>query len=376
MKKQLLSFLLLWYGHFSYAQLNNATLFNRVRPADSLEKQLDFSFYTFNYVRNYEYSNHFHDGYTLYGTQLEPRLVYYAHLHLALSAGAYIRKDFGREGIRDASPLFNLTYKKRDLTLIFGSLEGNIQHQYIEPLYDFERKITAPVEYGTQLIVDRQKFKLDAWLAWQKMIYRGEAAKEEIVGGVTADPVLGQWGRTTLSLPVQVLAYHQGGQIDVLKQVPISTLMNGALGFKLYRLQSGWIQSFFTENYMAFYKDFSPTKIRAWQGGYGLWLNVGMHTPWGSLVASYWKGHDFISIKGMPLYESVSQTLYDQGYRQPHRSVLALRYLYQKALIPNLYLDIRFEPHIDFHEKAKNLQFSHSFFLTYRETFKLLKAGK
>ncbi|MCY1508704.1 hypothetical protein D9M68_430230 [compost metagenome] len=101
-----------------------------------------------------------------------------------------------------------------------------------------------------------------------------------------------------------------------------------------------------------------------------------MNTIWGNLIASYWSGHNFISIKGMPLYESVSHTLYDQGYMQANRSILALRYIYQKALLPNLYLDIRFEPHIDFHEKAKNLQFNHSFFLTYKEEFNLLKGKK
>ncbi|MCY1508703.1 hypothetical protein D9M68_430220 [compost metagenome] len=267
MKKQLLSFLLLWYCSFAVAQLNNVPLYNRIKPADTLEKQLHFNFYSFNYLRNYEYSNRFHDGYTLYGTQVEPKLVYYAHPNLALTAGAYLRKDFGREGIYDAKPLFNLIYKKSALTLIFGSLDGNVQHGYIEPLYNFERKITMPIEYGTQLLLDRQRIKLDAWLSWQQMIYRGEAKKEEIVGGLTMEPLLWQQGAVKLSLPVQFLTYHQGGQIDVLKQIPISTLMNSAGGFKLYSEYGANIKSIYTENYIAFYKDFSPTKTRPFQNG-------------------------------------------------------------------------------------------------------------
>ena len=373
LKQSLLIFVFLFLGRSADAQFNNEALFSSIRPADTLDKQLDLRFYTFNFVRNYEYANHFHDGYTLYGTQVVPQLIYYAHPRLAISAGAYLRKDFGREGIRDAQPLFNLTYHKNDLRLIFGSLEGNIQHQYIEPLYDFEGKITHPVEYGTQLLIEQEKLKLDAWIAWQKMIDKGEAQKEEIVGGLTAERLLWQQGRVQLSLPVQVLAYHQGGQIDVLKDVPISTLMNAALGFKLKRTGAGWAQSLFTENYFAFYNDFSPTKRRNWQRGYGLWLHAGAQGRWGTLMASYWKGHNFISIKGMPLYESVSHTLYNEGYTQSNRSILALRYAYQKELVPHLYLDVRFEPHIDFNDKAKDLQFNHSFFLTYKEDFKLLK---
>jgi hypothetical protein len=354
------------------AQLKNDSLFNRIRPVDSLSKELHFNFYNFNYVRNYEYSNKFHDGYTLYGTQLIPQLVYYAHPNLAITAGAYLRKDFGNEGIYDAKPLFNLTYHKRNLTMIFGSLEGNIQHDYIEPIYDFERKITTPIEYGTQLLIEREKFKLDSWISWQKMIYKGDAQKEEIVGGLNMETTLLQTANWKLSTPIQFLAYHQGGQIDLLKEIPLTTLFNGAAGFKVSRILSRNIKELYTANYIAVYKDFSPTKTRAYQGGFGLWFNAGIDTKWGNLMASYWKGNNFMTIKGMELYQSVSNTLYDGGFKQNSRNILALRYFYQKQLIPNLYLDVRFEPHFDL-DQSGSLQFNHSLFLTYKEDFTIFK---
>jgi len=373
MKKQLLAILITLFSLSTKAQFNNETLFNRIRPTDSLNKELHFNFYNFNYVRNYEYSNKFHDGYTLYGTQLEPQLVYYANPNLAITAGAYLRKDFGDSGIYDAKPLFSLKYHKKDLTLIFGSLEGNIQHNYIEPIYNFERKITTPIEYGTQLLLDKENFKLDSWISWQKMIYKGEAAKEEIVGGLSTESTLLQSGRWKLTIPAQFLAYHQGGQIDVLKGIPLSTLFNGATGFKLHKAVGLNVREVFTDNYIAVYKDFSPTKTRAYQGGFGLWLNAGIDTKWGTLVASYWKGNNFLTIKGMPLYQSVSENLYDTGFKESNRSILALRYVYQKQLIPNLYLDVRFEPHVDLNNSAGNLQFNHSLFLTYKENFRIFK---
>ena len=146
-KKTLLFIVLLFSSYFASAQFNQSAFENRIRPDSSLTNEVHFNFYNLNYVRNYEYTNDFHDGYTLYGTQLQPQIVYYAHPNLAITAGAFIRKDFGRNGITDAKPLFNLKYHKRNLTLIFGSLEGGIQHKYIEPLYDFERTITTPIEY-------------------------------------------------------------------------------------------------------------------------------------------------------------------------------------------------------------------------------------
>ncbi|WP_443946087.1 hypothetical protein ACJVDH_02970 [Pedobacter sp. AW1-32] len=376
LKKTLLSITLLCVSFAVSAQFDQTAIENRIRPDSSLTNEVHFNFYNFNYVRNYEYTNDFHDGYTLYGTQLQPQLVYYAHPNLAITAGAFIRKDFGRNGITDAKPLFSLKYHKRNLTLIFGSLEGGIQHKYIEPLYDFERTITNPIEYGTQLLVERKKFNLDAWIAWQKMIYTGEAAKEEIIGGLSTETTLAENNGWKFSVPAQFLVFHQGGQIDILKEIPITTMFNGAAGFKLHKKIGANVKEIYTDNYVAAYKDFSPDKRRAYEGGFGLWLNAGVVSKWGSLVATYWKGNNFISIKGMPLYESVSSNLYTNGLKQSGRNIVALRYAYQQELLPHLYLDVRFEPHVDLDNTDKQLQFNHSFFLTYKQDFKLFKVRK
>jgi len=376
MKKTLLLLFLVLIGHIASAQFDNSAIENRIRPDSSATGEVHFNFYNLNFVRNYEYTNKFHDGYTLYGTQLQPELVYYAHPNLAITAGAFIRKDYGHNGVYDAKPLFNLKYHKRNLTLVFGSLEGGVQHNYIEPLYDFERQLTNPVEYGTQLLVEREKFKLDAWIAWQHQIYVGDNEKEEIVGGLSTTSTLSDENGWKLSLPAQFLVFHQGGQIDVLKSIPISTLFNGATGLKLHKTINRNVRELYTDNYVALYKDFSPDKRRAFSGGFGLWLNAGAVTKFGSVVASYWKGNNFISIKGMPLYESVSNNLYDKGYTQSDRSIVSLRYAYQKELIPHLYLDVRFEPHVDLNTTDKQLQFNHSFFLTYKEDFRLFRAKK
>ena len=376
MKKHLLTILFIFFAMSMNAQVDNNYLYNRIRPADSLTNEVHLNFYNFNFVRNYEYNGKFHDGYTLYGTQVEPRLVYHAHPNLAITAGVYLRKDFGNEGLYDAKPLFNLKYSKNDLTVVFGDLEGNIQHNYIEPLYNFERKITTPIAYGTQLLIEKEKVKLDAWIAWQKMIYKGDAAKEEIVGGFTSEFTIFKNNDWQLTIPTQVLAYHAGGQIDILSNTPISTLFNGATGFTLSKNIGYQVKQVYTSNYVAAYKDFSPTKVRAYQGGFGLWLNAGMYTQWGNLAASYWKGNNFITIKGMPLYASFSETRDDYGFTQNHQDILMLRYIYQRKLLPNFYLDVRFEPHFNLNQPDKKLQFNHSFFLTYKESFKLFKVKK
>jgi len=379
MKKTLLFIFFIIAGYeLTYAQFNNSAIENRIRPDSNAVGEVHFNFYNFNYVRDYEYANQFHDGYTLYGTQLQPQLVYFAHPNLAIIAGAYIRKDYGDNGVNEAKPLFTLKYHKKDLTLNFGSLEGGIHHGYIEQLWNFERQITDPIQYGTQLIVEKEKFKLDAWIAWQKMIYSPSPVKEQIIGGLTTESTILQRNGWKLSVPVQFLAYHKGGQIDTLKSIPLQTLFNGAAGLKLHKEIGGnTIKEVYTDNYVAVYKDFSPVKTEPFKGGFGIWLNAGVDTKFGGIVASYWKGNNFETIKGMPLYQSVSTTLYDFGYQEKSRSIFLLRYCYQKELLPNLYLDTRIEPHIDLGTSRKeSLQFQGSFFLTYKQDFKLFTVKK
>lgn len=378
MKKILLILFFLASGYnLTYAQFDNSTIENRIRPDSSRTGDVYLNIYNFNFVRDYEYANQFHDGYTLYGTQLQPTLVYYAHPNLAIVAGAYLRQDYGNNGLRDAKPIFTLKYHKKDLTLNFGSIEGGIQHGYIEQLWDFERQITEPIQYGTQFLVEKKRFKLDAWIAWQKQIYTPSPVKEQIVGGLTSEGTIFDTNGWKLSIPLQFLAFHKGGQIDTLKQIPIQTLVNGATGFKLHKQVGGSIKEVYTDNYIAVFKDFSPEKRLAFQGGFGVWLNGGIATKFGNIQASYWRGNNFITMKGMPLYESVSSTLFDNGHIENKRSIFLLRYNYQKELLPHLYLDTRIEPHWDLGTSRKeNLQFQGSFFLTYKQDFKLFKAKK
>lgn len=373
MKKLLISLTFFLSSQLLYGQFDNTALENRIRPDSAATGEIHFNFYNFNFVRNYEYTNAFHDGYTLYGTQIQPQVVYYAHPNLAVTMGVLMRKDFGNSGIHDYQPLFNLKYHKRHLTLAFGNLEGNIMHRYIEPIYDFERIIIDPVEYGTQLIIERDRFKLDAWIAWQHMIYRGDAEKEEILGGLSLEGTVAEFNGWKFSLPAQFLAHHRGGQIDELKDVPVTTIFNGATGFKIHKTLKGHVKEIYTDNYIVGYTDLSKSRTQAFNGGFGVWLNAGVDSKFGSLLATYWNGNNFVTIKGMPLYSSVSHNLYNDGFRQNHRNIISLRYAYQKELVPNLYLDVRFEPHIDLDHPDKQLQFNHSFFLIYKKDFKIYK---
>lgn len=373
MKKcRLIIFFLLLAGS-GYAQIKNDSLEYRIRPNDLRTGELYLSIQNFNYLRNYEFFNRFQDGYTLFGAQLEPQLVYYPHQRLAITAGIHIRKDFGDDGIHKTYPLFSIKYQQGSTTMINGVLEGNISHRFIEPLYDFEKKINDPVEYGTQFIVNKSSLYLDAFINWKNMIYKPSDEQEQIVAGASAAVNLLKTKKSKLSIPVQLTAFHQGGQIDTT-HLPLQTIINTAAGIKLEIPARGFIHNWRTENYIIGYRELSPTKQQAFSEGGGIYLNAGADSKTGSLTFSYWKGNGFISPNGMPLYQSASQQINNPGYSEKHRELLFIRYAYQQQLIPNFYLDFRVEPVIDLGPLAtKPVEFYHSMFLVYKQEFRLLK---
>ena len=373
MKKcRLLIFFLLTAGS-GYAQIKNDSLEYRIRPDELRTGELYLSIHNFNYLRNYEFFNKFQDGYTLFGAQLEPQLVYYAHPQLAITAGIHIRKDFGDDGIRKTYPLFSIKYQKGSTTMINGVLEGNILHHYIEPLYDFEKKITTPVEYGTQFIISKPFLYLDGFINWKNMIYKPSAEQEQIVAGASSRFNLLREKKVRFSVPMQLTVFHQGGQIDTTHE-SLQTLVNTAVGLKLEVRGKGFIHNWRTENYIVGYREFSPTKQQAFSEGGGLYLNAGADSKMGSLTFSYWKGNGYISTEGMPVYQSASQQINNPGYSEKHRELLFIRYAYQHQVLPNLYIDFRLEPVIDLGPgKAKPLEFYNSTFLVYKQEFRLLK---
>ncbi|MGB4400158.1 MAG: hypothetical protein WBJ10_12375 [Daejeonella sp.] len=356
------------------AQIVNDSLEYRIRPDSLKTGELHLSFHNFNYMRNYEYFNKIQDGYTLFGAMLEPQLLYYAHPQLSISAGIHLRKDFGGRGIYRTFPLFAVKYKKHNTTLINGVLEGSIHHRMIDPVYDFEKRITEPVEYGTQFIVENKSLFLDAFINWKRMIYKPSPDQEQIVGGASLDVALIRNSKVSLSLPVQFTAFHQGGQIDV-STVPLQTLVNTALGVKIRVPINGFVSAFRSENYYTGYTDLSFTLAQPFSSGGGWFLNSGIDTKYGSVMGTYWDANEYISTQGMPIYQSVSQHINYVGLTQASRRLLMVRYSYQKKLVPNLYLDFRFEPMMDLNRPRgkKKIEFSNSSFLVYKQEFRLHK---
>ncbi len=327
------------------------------------------------FTKNNEYFNNIADGYTLFGYQLYPSLTYFPAENVRIDAGIYMQKDFGIRGYNTIAPTLSVKVKRGDLNIIFGNLDGSLNHRLIEPLYDFERVLTDRLETGLQAVLEKERLFLDAWINWETMIYPGDSLQEEISGGISFNYRLMQSGSFQINLPAQTVLYHKGGQIDAL-DAPLTSLMNNAIGLELKYTanENGIIKTISSKNYFVNYTDFSFEKLQPFENGTGFYLNLDLELKWFNFLTSYWHGSEFISIKGAPLYQSVSHSFKNPGHIEEQRQLIIFRLMHDLKILDNLYFSTRVEPFIDLQNNT--FEFSHGFYVNYTPDFFLFKASK
>lgn len=356
-----------------HAQVDNSRLEQGPPPraesaAAAMERSLSLSVFSFNYFRNYEYFNKFADGLTYYGLQLRPELVYRANEHLSLYGGISLSKDFGDAGFREIVPVLGIRYEKNGISFISGAIDPHLSHGYIEPLLDYDRSITDPVEYGTQLKFDRPRHRTDIWISWQNMIYKSSSEQEEILGGVSTSLHLLKKESHSLSLPIQVLGWHRGGQIDTTS-LPVMTELNLAAGIEYAWTREGAVEKLFTKNYLVGFS--SSSDQSPFERGGALYLNAGLETRWLDAMLSYWKGNQFAAPAGAPIFQSVSSNIDYPGLKQDNRNLLFLRLKKDFTLAEELFVSARLEPFWDF--DGRYADYSMSLYLVYQGFFDLFR---
>lgn len=353
------------------AQLNNAAFdwSRHVEPADS--GVFAFGVNTLGFTKNNEYFNKIADGYTLFGYQLNPYLSYQPFANARFDVGVYVQKDFGINRYEAIQPTYSFKYKKHDAYLIFGTLDGATSHRLVEPLYDFEKVLVDRLENGMQVVLEKDRIFIDGWVDWQNMIYKGDDEQEEVTGGVSLDYKILNKENTTISIPLQGVVFHRGGQFDDNPN-PLVTLWNSAAGINIVKRSTGRLQSFKFASYYLYYKDFSFEKRGIYEDGSGVYLNIEAKTNFNmEFMASYWRGHEFVSVMGGQLYPSVSSTFKKPNHLENIRELLILRVFHKIKIANNLELSTRFEPFYDLGNGK--FEFSHGFYLNYTTNFKILK---
>ena len=354
----------------SFAQIDNSHLYEKYPLGLQYRKNLYADIDILGYARNNEYFGKTVSGYTLFGYQFKPEVCFYPLENIRLGLGGFFQRDFGDDGIQYTIPVFSITYRTDSLKIIFGTLEGTLTHQIIEPLFGFERVITDRIEEGFQVKWYRRAFYLDTWLDWQNMIRKGDEELEEFIYGLRFKPVLFRKRNMIFELDWQMILRHRGGQIDNtnLEEVLVGS---SAVGFSFTTdfPQAGLISQIRSDNYYLLTKGSENAFVIDFNNGYGIYLNVNITMRNFQVMGSYWYADDFIAPAGGEIYQSISINYPEEGYYEKIRQLLFLRCMWQKEIGGGLSLGIRYEPFYDFVNNA--FDSSQGLYLRYRGDFKI-----
>jgi hypothetical protein len=369
MKKSILVFIFLFPGLVS-AQLNNSAFEQRmaVQQADSGKLFLGFNMLGFG--KNNEYFDTTVDGYTLLGYQVNPYLSYHVSEKVRLDVGVFAQKDFGNNEYSEVKPTLSLKVVNKNFSFIFGTLESSLNHRLIEPLYDFERVLKNRLENGIQILWIKDDLFLDVWADWQNMIYLNDTEQERFAAGLSFSKSIVKENNFRLDVPVQLVADHRGGQVDV-NSAPVITRLNAAVGITAEVRSLSFITAWGVKPYVVAYR--SSYEQASFKDGHGVFINPYINTKIGlTVMGSYWKGDQFLTIQGGELYPSISEN-YPVRVDEV-RELYMLRFLYDVKLADGLMLSVRAEPFYD--TFAESLEYSYGFYLNFSDRFFLLNAKK
>ena len=343
-----------------------------VNPADS--EQLSFNLYNFNYINNTEWFGNIPLSGTLFGYELIPEIEYQISPKLIIKGGLYLQKEFGRPHYTTVDPTFTVKYKAKHSSFLIGTLEGNLNHGYIEPIYDYKLIINERLENGFQFKVDTKPYIHDFFINWRRAIHPGDNFKEEFDIGYVSKLNIINNKKFNLGLPIQMLYSHKGGQVDSL-HTPLQSLVNLAVGPSLtFNIDHKLIKRIVFDNYYVNYKDISGEKLQPFNEGNAFLSHLLFDFKNVGIDLRYWNGEGYIGPRGMALFQSVSEKY--PGLVEKHRELLIVSFIYDKEIFKNVNFDFRIIPYKDFIEHISSgtgLEYSYEMYLKYNLKLNLKK---
>ena len=332
----------------AWAQFHNQHLTNTSVVEEAQYRQSFLGMDTFSFLKNSEYFGPFVKGHTLAGHQIHPYLRLYPTSYLCVSLGVFTRRDWAdTQFFSKAEPTFTLKYENKNLSFLLGAIEGGTYHRLIAPLYDWKRMLLRGPEPGLQLRYNGSRMFIDAWLDWLTLLNKPNNTPEELVAGMSLDPILIESRQITLGAPIQAILYHLGGQGITTKDY---SLLLGTLGGRLtIRMpKHQLLKRICLENYYVanqYIKDIA----RPFKYGQAFYGSLALKTAWLAITGRYWYGHKFASENlGTPLYQSIAMLDKQVQHQETIRQLFFLQLLYDYQLTDEIYFGIYLEPYYDF----------------------------
>ncbi len=329
------------------AQLNNRALEDSLVIDSSRVRRLSFVFSTLHFVKNNEYFGDIADGYTRWGYQLNPRVVYQPAANVQLSGGVFLKYDFGTNfgttGFTQIQPTFTLNIRHRDWLYSLGTIAGSVNHRLVEPLYNFERLLQNRVENGLQIKTTRQKYFFDFWISYPQATGPGQTQQEMFWGGLSSNRQIYENKNLKINWICQFTGFHHGGQ-NLAVSLPIRSAfhLNNGLDFK-WKTAGRFLKSIDFVPYLLIFSEIADQNTNGW----AFYPTLNIQYAALNVQLNYWSGHNYVADYGGDLYQSVSRKFGNSSYQEPTRNLLIMRFIKDIKVINGLTVSLRFEPYYD-----------------------------
>ncbi len=326
-----------------------AQTFNTVETlCDSCRRDVSLRFESAFFFKNNEYSNDFSTGFTGIGYFAKPGIEYYLTNRTRIYGGVYLLHYSGTDRFKHILPLFTIQHRLfNGLEVVLGTIYGTLNHQLEEPLFRFDRYYQKNIEYGIQFLGHWEKLRFDVWLNWQRFIDKGDPFQESFVVGANTQCKLIDRPNMRLTLPLQILISHRGGEIDRSPR-PANTILNGMIGaeiqypLKKNRYLAAEILGF---RFAARRLPEQWENVRGNRKGLGLFLKAKYEGKWLAGHLGYWNGRGFIAPMGEFLYQSVSESRYD--LYSARRRLLVTQLRLKRMVSRNIRMEFRTNAYYD-----------------------------
>ncbi len=344
---------------------------SRAQEKSDLPSKMYLNIDNYNFFKNAEYFNSTTEGYTDLGYFLAPSVAYIINDEFQLKAGIHLLKYSGDEKYTKVQPLFSFSWNpNKNFRINLGSLEGGLKHNLIVPLYFSDYNYSRNVENGIQFLLNKKKFNVDLWLNWENHIEKSDSDQERFELGFVGELLALKNKFVQVSVPVQLLFTHRGGQ-GVLKTGKVESLANFATGISfVFQIDFQYLKSIKINNYILAYSDFSPSNQQRFTKGFGYYPEIKISNKHFDFDFSYWYGYHFISLRGNPMFQPISDKNYNSI--QPTRKLFNSKISYKQRIFNGVNLKAATQ---FFYNPSKNeMDYAYSLFINVElENIRLFK---
>jgi hypothetical protein len=328
-----------------------------------------------NFFINNEFSRPVVKGYTLPGQTFSPFLRFQPSHDFSIDAGLQLTHYFGVDEPVYVYPLLTAALKMNSaITFRIGAINGDLNHRLSDIIYFDENYYGGEPEYGVQFEVNTDRLWLDTWVNWQKYIVEGDSVSEQFVAGLSAQVSLVKFGNgLQLTMPLQLMAFHKGGEIDVSETSDRSEV-NTLAGLEVENKNSNAAIRLGGFAHVLLYKELKSDQYNVYKDGWGIETGATMYSRNHQMRLSWWKGSEFLAENGDPLYLSVSD--YDESLMFPNTQILTGKYVWNKTFASQLNFSFLLHGFYDIEQRAFSYSYGVQLLYSPAVFLKNLKMGR